>query len=728
MAWGQAPQLPLDHDVVMYPRVSTPKQKGNVSSEMQLEEDGKLMQIALRCGWQPQQIRCPKNDMALSGRLKMEERPAFRQMLSFIRSGEVKAVIAVEVDRLFRDKFGAEYGKFIEICEQYGVLVICPDMVYDFRDMHSISRFRDRCIAAWEYLEYQIYGKMLGARDFLGRTCRYASGCTPVGYIVDQRQKLAKGILNPHYRKYVVYEPHAGIMLAIFRRFRELSGRLWQLYRELVRLPFVFPDFEDWVAAEGFLAKTNMKKVPGGYTIGLTALEEMLCNVAYMGYWMYKKVLISTASHTPIIPPDEQDLFWYAFNRRSRENPDGTPNEHYVGNPPARRYMQHGEEIPDAMLKYIISGEDPKYIINVKPRYNKQGQRTGQYLYIFVTSTKHTRTRDAKHMLMTTEVDGIFWQRLIAHLEQIKDFEAFASTEKQHKKELQTQRNEILAQIEACERAMKKLSKRLIQLSILDQEEIEGEEETDDEEDELVKDIRKEHKKFSAEKKRQEERLRFLDEEKPSYATQMMTYRELILEVREHIREYTTTEERQEIAEIFATKVTLNSLSPRVYKMNIVWRDTTWRIDEIIAIRQGNPSTWWTPENDKLLREHYATATRQELMRIFPDRPVTAIYRRASTLGLKKTKEDRESGKLPFAEDLSLMDYTVMEQYDLCWKPNQDEKTVYILEYPGGGNGGEHGVYFVYSCGRSGLSIENDAASYALANAATTRSGRTSKC
>ncbi len=167
---------------------------------------------------------------------------------------------------------------------------------------------------------------------------------------------------------------------------------------------------------------------------------------------------------------------------------------------------------------------------------------------------------------------------------------------------------------------------------------------------------------------------------------------------------------RQEIAEIFTTKVTLDTLSPRVYKMNIMWRDTTWGVDTIIAIRQGNPSTRWTPENDTLLGEHYATATRQELMRIFPDRPVTAIYRRAATLGLKKTKEDRESGKPPFADDLSLMDYTVMEQYGLCWKPNQDDKAVPTHKYPDGDNGGEHGVYFVCSCGRSGSSIENDAA------------------
>jgi hypothetical protein len=311
-------------------------------------------------------------------------------------------------------------------------------------------------------------------------------------------------------------------------------------------------------------------------------------------------------------------------------------------------------------------------------------------------------------MLLTTEVDTMYWRRLIAHLEHVKDFDAFASTEADQKGELTAARNEILAQIDGCERAMKKLSKRLIQLTLEEKDEqVQTEHSSDDEgteESDLVKDIRKEHKRYSAEKKRQEERLRLLDEEKPSYASLMLTYRELILEVRERISEYTTIEERQEIAQIFATTVTLDTLSPRVYKMNIYWRDTTWGIEEIVAVREGNPSTWWNVDNDTLLREHYPTATRKELMELFPDRPVSAIYRRASTLRLKKTKEDRDSGKLDIAEDLSLKDYAVMEKYGLCWTRKQEDTP---LKYPGGDNGGEHGVSLDCCSGQSGLFTVN---------------------
>jgi hypothetical protein len=50
-------------------------------------------------------------------------------------------------------------------------------------------------------------------------------------------------------------------------------------------------------------------------------------------------------------------------------------------------------------------------------------------------------------------------------------------------------------------------------------------------------------------------------------------------------------EERQEITGIFATKVTLDTLSPRVCRMHIHWHDTNWGVDEIVAVRKGNPST-----------------------------------------------------------------------------------------------------------------------------------------
>ena len=66
-SWGHTTAFPLAFDCVIYPRISTPGQRGNVSSELQLAEDGELWNMALRCGWQQHQVRHPKDDMELSG-------------------------------------------------------------------------------------------------------------------------------------------------------------------------------------------------------------------------------------------------------------------------------------------------------------------------------------------------------------------------------------------------------------------------------------------------------------------------------------------------------------------------------------------------------------------------------------------------------------------------------------------------------------------------------------
>src|SRR5260370_37899931 len=92
------------------------------------------------------------------------------------------------------------------------------------------------------------------------------------------------------------------------------------------------------------------------------------------------------------------------------------------------------------------------------------------------------------------------------------------------------------------------------------------------------------------------------------------------------------------------------------------------------------------------------------------------------TLRLKKTVED--SGKPDIAEDLSLAVNATMEKYSLCWKARQENKDV---DYPGGSNGGGHGLYFVCSSGQSGSFTANAAASYAHENEVITMSSQISK-
>ncbi len=231
--WKQ--ELPTDHYTQIYPRVSSPEQKKNVSAEMQQDKG-----FALLCGWIEERIIMDTDDLGLSGQLRMEDRPAFVKMLRNIANGTIKVVIAAQVDRLFRDRWGQEYSKFMEICFTYGVKVVTPnpyrtgiDFVYDFSIPWHIDKFRRKCEEAWNYIENHI-GRMLAAREELALAGFWACGNLPIGYLVDRREKV-DGVKNPQHRKYIVYKPHAAIVVWLFLRFRELAGQINELFREISR-------------------------------------------------------------------------------------------------------------------------------------------------------------------------------------------------------------------------------------------------------------------------------------------------------------------------------------------------------------------------------------------------------------------------------------------------------------------------------------------------------------
>lgn len=56
---------------------------------------------------------------------------------------------------------------------------------------------------------------------------------------------------------------------------------------------------------------------------------------------------------------------------------------------------------------------------------------------------------------------------------------------------------------------------------------------------------------------------------------------------------------------------------------------------------------YWTPKEEQSLRDYYPTATRADLSRIFPDRPLRAVAVKACKLRISKRPEFKECG-IPF--------------------------------------------------------------------------------
>ena len=517
-------------------------------------------------------------------------------------------------------------------------------------------------------MEYQIYKRMLGAKDYLGETGRWAGGNLPPGYIVDRNKKSLT------FRRYIRYMPWSPIILRMFERYRELNDNLMALHREYDAKPFMFPDFEDWVDPE-IVAKVKLAKVPGGYTMALATMTRLLTNPVYLGWWVYdNKILVDEAgcpkiNHEPIIPRERQDeLFWHIFRQRSPYNIDGTKNEETIGQRP-RRYTQLNSPPCPALLKLVVRAADPALVIRVQPQYNMKSFRTGKYLYAFRVRM-NGYSGSAKYMLATDMVDDVFWSRLMERLWQTDDFTDFATTEQEQEGNNEAEIAEIKEQMGACDRKLAKLLRRLT-LFEEDKEQDNVSSETDENEasaleaeKKLIKFLKSECQKFTTEKTRLEKRLEKLEEGKPdTYSAQMVTYHELLREIGDRAREIYSIEELYDVVETFTTQVTLDTISPRVWKLTITWRDPAWGVDEIVCMRtEGNPSVTWTEEERTILTKHYTTSTRRELLEMLPNRSWVAIRTIASEMKLRRHRDDSDN---EFPYDICLADWQAIQQYGI---------------------------------------------------------------
>lgn len=624
-SWKQ--ELLTDCACQVYPRVSTPEQKKNVSAEMQQDKS-----FAVLCGWidEENNIIMDTDDLGLSGQLKMEERPAFVKMLRRIANGTVKTVIAAQVDRLFRDRWGAEYSKFMEICYTYGVKVVTPnpwrtgiDFIYDFSIPWHVDKFRRKCEEAWSYLENHVYGRMLAAQRELGETGYWAAGSIAIGYVIDRREKI-DGKKNPNYRKYILYEPHARVVRWLFERYRELVGRINDLLREIERLPYLFPMCDASVDPEiaAKYANTKVYAEDGETLIGYTiasdrGLRGLLSNPAYVGYWIYNNVVVSSDNHEPIV---DYGVFLYAFNRLSPCHLDGSPNEAYLEK--RKRYVKKHRAGKPALLKNHIESADRGYLIQAwdVPRLGAKTKGTAAVFYGFFPRKSGVRP-SAKYMIPALDLDGFFLERFIERLQNADEFEGFLSEESAEKQAQLLLQQDIERDITAAESQMAKIEKQ-----------IESGELTNPE---LLKRANATYTRLQEDLVRLRERQLEVTTSK-TQAQKRRTYKQMMREAGECWDEVVKPEELPLMVDTFVEKVVIQPLSPRFYQMTVHWADPEWGIDEAVCFRSGNPSLRWSKQEDELLKQYYPLASRVELLQAIPARSFQAMRHRAHTIELAR--------------------------------------------------------------------------------------------
>ncbi|MFL5698133.1 MAG: recombinase family protein [Ktedonobacteraceae bacterium] len=648
-------KLPTHKPCQVYPRCSTPEQKDNVATEMQQDKG-----FAIRCGWKDEagKIIMDTRDLGVSGQLRMEDREAFRDMNRRISNGIIGAVIVRDVARLFRNKWGDEPGKFMEICYNHNVVVVTADFVYDFSISWHIDKFKRKCEESWNYVENHIFGVMLPAMDEQGFAGFWTGGNLPMGYIVDRREKI-NGEDNPHYNRFIVYEPHARVIRWLFVRFKEL-GSVRALLREIERLPVLFPDFDESVPEEIVRQFKHYTKVPGGYTIASeTGLKNILINRVYIGYWIYQGEVCQQANHEPIV---DLNTFVYAYNRLSLTKIDGTPNEDALERQRRRlkKFIARG-----GLLSECIASDEPSLRIYPKSLNNKRGLTV---YYGFYRRGSATTACNAQSLLPSVDIDAIVFAKLLEHMrtpQAESDFSDFTRVEGEVVKEISETLKDIERDLAATKAFIERL-KNQAKLGLLTDEDLQKAA------SESMAAAKAEHERLERRKKDTTQIARE-DEERRSY-------KQLMRDVGDAWDEIVMPEEHPRLVYLFIRRVTLKHLSPRFFTITIVWRDPEWDIDQVVCYKYGNPSLKWNAEEDAILREHFTQAARRELLQMLPRRTYTAIRARGVNLGLSRL-EFMGVAEPDVPHRTCWQDWQLMQEYGLTEKQLRSEEGVKIVSW-----------------------------------------------
>lgn len=633
MGWTPG-ELNTDEGLGIYARQSTLYQVKNYrqSTGMQTED---LIVFAKHLGWDEDHIILFTQDLAKSGKLRIDQREGLLTLIGYIEEGKIKTVLVFLEDRLFRDETGIQYNVFIDVCKRHGVMVVTPHMTYDFSNPFHVKQFRWRCEEAADYLRDYVIHRLHGAKNRLSASGKYAGRAIPVGFIIDREEAIiveGKIVPNPTYRKFVVYEPHAKIVRWLFRRYWELSGRLRPLCRELQNLPFVFPEFEADVDVAKNLSQYHLKKVPGGYHISRPGLMGLLTNVTYIGYWIHLGEITSKVNHEAII---EQDLFWYAFNRLSPYTVTGERNEEKNG------YIRYSRKDPiPALLKNVIGSRNGGRV------YVSTSGLTQKPIYII--EEKDQRLVLKYHAATPCqEIDELFSARLVERMKQTKRYEHY----REYATELQKERDQI---IESIKKQLTEIDRQmegiLFSLSLP----------ADKLKEKLREKLAAKYDVLAEQKEELEAKQEALHTDEKT--KKLMEYYMLADRLGTEW-ERVPFEDKQSLADVLVKGVYLDEMTAHWLRLEIDWLDPQWGTERIYIVRSGGAHKTWTDAENEIIGEFYPYAPREELLAKMPRRSWAAIIIQARKLGVTRPRNLVSTCGIP--NTVSMEDLAFMKEADI---------------------------------------------------------------
>jgi Recombinase len=663
--------------LLIYARQSTNAQfKGDVYS-MALQTKG-LIQKAIVLGWtEPyneddgiiagRYILFVENEIAeemgkkrmTSGRLPIDDRLGLKAVTDFIDKKQASAVIVVDVSRLFRDETGIQPATFVEKCKQAKVQVLTDDYTYDFTlsKRGDGKRFRDEADEAAAFIPKHILGKMLKARKVKAHEGKLGNGVAPVGLMRDETGD------------YLIPSPHAEKVNEVYQMFHDSEAKLNTLLRKFIDdakrgIP-LFPVHPSIRPETMYLTKVWKDGIENGVLLGWTitsrcGLQTILRNPVYLGHVVWNGEIVAYNKHKRIVDPG---LWDYAFTHLARYDLDG--NE-IVREEPTVRYQQKKSHPHNALLagtrhngKPVIDGVDGAHVYVQLPGNSYViKDRHGKSVNGFLTS------------IGTSELDSIIEQHLKTILIFSESPYLVVPCESPYS------RPEELAKavydVESQAQGEKPVSEYDVVCSEL--ERVQRILDNDEQERYLTENRRNKYLLKEKQLTDRKAEIEYQDANKERIAEEQRQAKEDIKTAQTMYAKWPMDRKRR-LIHIVTDAITLEEIADGWLRLTIYWSELVGGMIEHCYIWRTNGSEWTQEELD-ILREHYPTASKDDVLRYLPKRSWNAIMRKAitSTPKLQRSPQYETRSRIP--NDISLTDVEVMKRYALLPKSKVQWHTV----------------------------------------------------
>jgi Resolvase, N terminal domain len=611
--------LPIDRPVAQYVRRSSMGQvKGKNKTVQSKYQQDEATEKRLRAkGFTD--IRKIAVDDGKSG--QRIDRQGQQDLYRMVKRREVGAIAFYDASRLWRDPSHTYFNDFIQMIQRFHVPIITHDQTFWPDNRNDMDKLREEFAhAAWQLRHFtdKVNPARLQAIE-LGQT--YGGGCVPVGFLVVG----VKG--QKHFE---IYEPHAAIVRWIFRRYRELSGNLSRLFREVRSV--TFPPFEDWVDPPPPLALAKEKDGSGYRIRSRKGLISILTNAAYVGWYIFSKgekieeeigtdengeplfkikrvvarTLQNEEAHEAIV--DRYD-FLYAFNRLSDMTLDGERNE--VKPEVNRRY---GVAV-DALLEGVLyHGKYPMYAM-----------AKGGGLYI--VSLPDDAEREKEMSIQVKRLDREFSIGIRILLAELEQRHEKGLEDELHQKLLDAQ-TEKAAQAVDYEEQLATIDKgirgwEMDKQSARDQGYKPGL-------DEANRQLKRLHEDREALKGKQQQA------EREQAALQKCMG---LLDIALHQWDKLPFETQRQFVQLMIKRVNICEVAPHIIRMDIGLNEPFSYSLECHLFRPRGAKTPWSPEEIAALKRLYPTGDRLDILKAFPKRTWESVKEQATGMELMRLRK-----------------------------------------------------------------------------------------